>query len=144
MSSFQLLRIDTSFTSCPARNANLLKPIRYRTITFVSCPLLKSCNLLGMTKWLVCVSLTFTVCRSFSLFCLSWFIFLLDVIGHLVRKDLLKEHERNGRQAKYFQFTLEDLRCLPLYFIIVLLCFRIYTSFLIHTLSFLYFLLSLL
>lgn len=43
-----------------------------------------------------------------SYLCLGYI--LLDVIGHLVRKDTLKDYERHGRQTRYLQFTLEDLR----------------------------------
>lgn len=34
---------------------------------------------------------------------------LLDVIGHVVEKDVLKETEKNGKRSKVMDLTLEDL-----------------------------------
>ena len=35
--------------------------------------------------------------------------FVVDVIGHMVEKDSVREIEKNGRKSKVIDLTLEDL-----------------------------------
>jgi hypothetical protein len=36
-------------------------------------------------------------------------LFYVDVIGHVVEKDVIKETEKNGKKSKVMDITLEDL-----------------------------------
>jgi len=35
-------------------------------------------------------------------------VFILDVIGHVVEKDVMKDKEVNGRTSKLLDLTLQD------------------------------------
>jgi hypothetical protein len=36
-------------------------------------------------------------------------LFVLDVIGHIVEKDTIREAEKNGKKHRVIDLTLEDL-----------------------------------
>lgn len=83
---------------------------KYLSIILTSHLFLTYYNLPGMISSLVCFLSFYYSDYFYFVYFVSRCFILVDVIGHLVQRDTLKEHERNEKQTKYIQFTLEDLR----------------------------------
>lgn len=123
--SIQPLPTNTSFTSWDLLLVFdwILK--KYQPITLILCLLLKFFLLLRKIFLLVCflfISYLF-FCSTCCFLPYSSRVFILDVIGHVVKRETLNDFERHGQTTRLLQFVLEDLRFTSsLSFICIFVC----------------------